>query len=147
MAGTSTRRYRRQKFIFTAPAFGGGTWSAPIQVTRLGRAGLLSRAVLRAPAASALTGAEVKVFFGPGYSIATDPDTVPDEDTAYHETAIVVVGSATTADLDKNLKVELEGGGYDIRDDKSETMWVAIKTTAGGPQANVVVSLEAYDTF
>ncbi len=58
----------------------------------------------------------------------------------------MVGGHAQTADLDKNLKVALEGGGYDIRDD-SETLWVAIKTTAGGPQGNVVVSLEAYDTF
>ena len=151
MAGTSTQRGRRQKFTdITIPSAaggpGGGDWSIPRKLTALGESGLVSRVVLRAPAGSSITGAEIKIFQGDAYSVATNAEDVPDEDAVYHETAITVAGHDTTADSDVNVLLDKAGAGYDTRL-APDDMWVSVKRTAGTAQADVVLSVEARETL
>lgn len=144
MASNTTRQNRRQKFSVDTGAL--NAWSVPQKVTRLGESGLLSRSVIRAPAGSATTLAEILVWQGKGYSTATDPATVPVEDMLLWRNAITVVGNAVTADDDYDILAAHNGIGYDVRGNQ-EDVWVAIKNTGGLAQTGVVVGLEAIDTL
>ena len=103
MAGTSTRRGRHQKNTINCP---NGTWATPVELGRLGWSGLLSRSVLRAPAGTASTAADIMVWEGGTTDDVdiTDPSTeVPTEDRVFERTGIVVAGHATTADDDYDI--------------------------------------------
>jgi hypothetical protein len=145
MAGTSTRRARRQKETINCP---NGTWSAPIALNRLGWSGLLSRSVLRAPAGTASTAADIMVWMGglTDDATVTDPAaTIPTEDRVFYRSAIVVAGSAVDADDDYDILSQHNGASYDIRDSTSEMMWISVKSTGAEPA--MVWSLEAVDTL
>lgn len=141
-SNSSTRRTARQKATVDCPS---GSWSVPIRLGRLARSGLLSRFVLRAPAGTASTAADIKVWMGglDDATTVTDADTdVADEDTVLHRTSIVVAGSATAASDDYDILVNHFGASYDVRGD-SEALWLSIKSTGAEPA--MVVSLEAVD--
>lgn len=145
MAGTSTRRARRQKETINCPD---GTWSTPVELRFLGWSGLLSRSVLRAPAATSSTAADIMVWMGglTDDTTVTDPSaTVPTEDRVFFRTGIVVTGSAVDADDDYDLLSQHNGVSYDVRDDKAQKMWASIKST--GAETAMVWSLEAVDTL
>jgi hypothetical protein len=148
MAGVNTRRSRREKVTIDVVGIG-PAWTTPVKVERLGESGLLARGVVRGVGAWATGGiaaAEVKVWYGSGYSTSTDPALVPDEDVAWHETAIAVVGSATAADLDKDLLALHRGAMFDIRQ-SDEEMWLAFYADSAVVDESVVISLEAVDTL
>lgn len=146
MAGNSTRRGRRQKLSVNVPT-GVGNWSTPLKLDQLGASGLLSRLVLRAQSGSTLVAVDILIYYGADYDATTDPDTVPDEDRAYDETAIAITGSGTVADADRNLLALYAGIVYDVRG-QDDTLWLAIENSNGaGLDLAVVASVEARDTL
>ena len=153
MAGTSTRRGRQQKLgtsgttdeTINCP---NGTWSTPVQVNKLGDSGLLSRSVLRAPAGTASTAADIMVWEGGITDDAdiTNPSTeVPTEDRIFYRTGIVVAGHAVDADDDYDILSQHNGIGYDVRDDNARRLWASIVST--GAEAAMVWKLHAKDTL
>lgn len=145
MAGTSTRRVRRQKNTINCP---NGTWSTPVEVNRLGWSGVLARSVLRAPAGTSSTAADIMVWHGGLTDDAdiTNPATeVATEDRAFYRTGIVVAGSAVDADDDYDILSQHNGIAYDVRDNYSEKLWCSIKST--GAETAMVWALEAVDTL
>lgn len=141
-SNSSTQRAVRQKETVDCP---NGTWSTPIKLGKLARSGLLSRFVLRAPAGTFSTAADVKVWMGglTDATTVTNADTqVADEDTVLHRTAIVVTGSATAASDDYSILANHFGASYDVRGD-DQCLWFSIKST--GAESAMVVSFEAVD--
>ena len=146
MAGTSTRRGRRQKTETLALA-AQGFWSTPFKLDELGWSGLIARLVIRGPVTSTVTEVDVRIYYGAGYDTATDPAAVPDEDIAYERTGIVVAGSATVADLDYDVLQNHGGALYDIRDNDDD-LWISIKSVvASAADADCTLSVEARESL
>lgn len=155
------RRTRREKHIIDLVATTGGPasngWCAPIQLTKLGASGLLSRSCFRGPASSTVTQVDIKVWQGQ-YDATQDPDLVPDEDTVFYRTGIVVAGSATVADDDYNILANTSGAGWDLRTfsgdyentggsrPDSPTLWCSVKTVTGTADTDAAWTLFAVDT-
>lgn len=138
----------------TIPEAGGSPdWSTPQRLNRFTEAGKIVHHLLRAPASSTVTAAEMLVFVDNEDADHTsfDGDAVPDERVIVHRTGITIAGSATAADDEVTLT---NPGYYDLRGHEAaelpqkvkKALYVSYKGVTGTPaQANVAYRLTATD--
>lgn len=134
-----TTQVRRQALTFT---LSGSGWATPQEVPRLGYSGTLTRAILRMGVGGTSTTGEIRVWHGSGYTSATVPSAVPDNDLVYEETGITHSASATDSSLDRDIQdVVDDAASYDKRL-TGHSVWVSIK---GDNAGTFYLSLHAKD--
>ena len=116
-----------------------GAWSTPVRVQELGIDGNLWLATVRALQGGAVTQARVRAYWGAGYTVATDPSTVPVEAWVAEGLTDSLVGLGLRGD-DINFGAQTAGSVYHTR---GEPVWLALYGEAGSGTTPMVVSLRA----